>query len=67
MNVSIVDSEKAAKNVENKKMSRQNPYEEEEEIDKLFVTVKIIVFGHKFPKCNRFGHVVEFNQPYGSN
>ena len=33
MNVNIIDSEKAAKNVENKKMTRQNPYEEEEEID----------------------------------
>ncbi len=35
VNVNIVDAEKAAKNVENKKKTRQNPYDEVEEMDEF--------------------------------
>jgi len=35
MNVNIVDSEKAVKNVENKKNARANPYDQQEEMDEF--------------------------------
>ncbi len=35
VNVNIVDAEKAAKNVENKKKARKNPYDEVDEMDEF--------------------------------